>query len=173
MANDTYVLFSYTIQDRFGTKTTTVVPGFVDGAAITATNLHTEWTTLGTDLDAVIDAQIIGGRVNIEFPADGGWKSSPGADSFDERTGVLNFNNATTKYKYGIKVPSWANSKLSSGKINLSDTEVSALITLLTTAFTHGEFANPGLYAFTALADAFLAARKYRKQLDKSTYEPG
>lgn len=171
MANDTYAIFSYTLQDRFGTKTTTLLPAYVDGAAITAANLHTQWVSGGGDIDAITDAQIVGGRVSIEFTPDGAWKDTPGADSFTERTGVFNFTNASTKYKYGVKLPSFANDKLANGKIDLTDTDVAAFITLLTSVFTHGEYVNPGLAALLALADAFLAARKYRRQLDRSTYE--
>jgi hypothetical protein len=173
VANDTYVLFSYTIQDRFGTKTTTQVPGYVEASTMTVAGLKTEWTTVGTDIDAISDAMLIGGRVNVVFPADGAWKDTPGADSFDERTGVFNFFNDATKYKFGIKIPSISNAVLANGKIDLSNADVAALIAALVTVFTHGEFVNPGLHTLVALADAFLAARKYRKQLDRSSFEPG
>jgi len=171
MANDTYVLFSYTIQDKFGTKTQTVLPAYVDSSVITGANLKSQWVTGGTDIDNVIDGQIIGGKISLVLPPDGGWKSSPESTSFTERTAVFNFKNPTTKYKYGIKVPSLDEGTLSNGKIDLTNTAIAALISLLTTAFTHGEYVNPGLYALQALTDAFLAARKYRKQLDRSTYE--
>jgi len=171
MANDTYVLFSYTVEDRFGTKTQTVMPAYVDGGAATLANLKTQWVTGGGDLDAIIDGIITGGKVSIVLPPDGGWATSPGSDSFTERTAVFNFKNPTTKYKYGIKVPSLDNDTLANGKIDLTNTAIEAFITLLTSTFTHGEYVNPGLYALTALTDAFLAARKYRKQLDRSTYE--
>lgn len=173
MANDTYGLLSYTIQDRFGTKTTTQLPVLVEASTMTVAGLKTLWTTGGTDLDAVIDGQIIGGRVNLEFPADGAWKDAPGADSFDERTGVMNYSNATTKYKFGIKIPSISNDVLANGKIDLSNTDIETLIVFLTTAFTHGVFVNDGQHALIALVDAFLAARKYRRQLDRSSFEPG
>jgi hypothetical protein len=164
---------SYTVEDRFGTKTTTQVPVYVDKATMTVAGLVTEWTTVGGELDAVIDGMITGGRVNVVLPPDGAWKDAPGADSFDERTGVFNFTNDATKYKFGIKVPSISNDVLSGGKIDLSNTDVLALLATLTAAFTHGEFVNPGLHTLVALADAFLAARKYRRQLDRSSFEPG
>jgi len=173
MANDTYVLFSYTVEDKFGTKTQTVLPAYVDGAAATVANLKTQWVTGGTDLDAITDGIITGGKVSLVLPPDGGWNDTPGSNSFDERTGMFNFLNGTTKYKFGVKVPSIDEGKLSGGKINLSDTDIAAFISLLTSVFTHGEYVNPGLYALSALADAFLSARKYRRQLDRSTYEPG
>jgi hypothetical protein len=171
MADTQYGLFSYSIVDELGTKANITVPVMLDPAVSTPTNMSTEWTTLGGLLDSAIGGQIVGGSMAIVKPADGGWKASPAAGSRVEQTGLLNFLNATTKYKFGVDLPSLKDAAISAGKVNLGYTAISDLITALTTSFNYGVFANTGQYPLTALIDALLTFRKRRKQLSRSSFE--
>jgi len=144
-----------------------------EGSATVQADVLDRWVGLGDLIDAVTDGQITGGHVSFQFTPDAGWKDAPLDTSFTERTGVFNFLNGVTKYKWAGLIPSIADAVISLGKIDLADTNVAALINELLTAWTngHGDWANIGLYTLSALADAFLAVRKARKQLDRSSYE--
>lgn len=169
-----YALFSYTVQDKFGTKTQMVVPAMLtDADDLTA--VAGEWLSLGSDLDAITDGLIIGGRVTMELKPADAWKDVPGDNSFVERSAIFNFRNATSKYKFGIKVPSISDAVLALGKIDLSNADIASFVDRLTTAMasSDGSWVNTALYALTTLADVFLSVRKYRRQLDRSSFEPG
>jgi len=172
MADTQYALFSYSLIDELGTRTSVTQPAMVDPTTGTPAALKTAWLGLGADIDAVSGAQITGGSVAIVYQPAGGWKATPAAGSRVEQTALFNFINATSKYKWGLDVPSFLNSKISSGKVNLADSAVTALINFILTAFTGGEFANTSTFPLTALADALLSFRKRRKQLARTSFEP-
>lgn len=173
MANTQYALFSYSFIDELGTKASMTVPAMVDPTTGTPAALKSEWVALGTQLDANSDAQILGGSISIITVPDGGWKATPDAGSRVEQTGLFNFTNATTKYKFGVALPSIANDSIVSGKINLADTDVIALLDALIGSWTGGVFTNVGQYALTALADALLSFRKRGQSLRRTSMEPG
>lgn len=171
MANTQYALFSYTVVDELGTKSTVLVPAMVDPTTGTPAALKTAWTALGTDIDAIVGTEITGGRVEVVFVRDAGWKSAPDAGSRVEQTGLFNYGNATTKYKYGVDVPGLADDKISAGKIDLADTDIANFVTKLITSFTGGVFTNTSQYVLAALLDAAITFRKRRKQLSRSSFE--
>lgn len=172
MANTQYALFSYSVVDELGTKANITVPAMIDPSAGTPTALSTEWTALGGLIDQVAGVEILSGSISIVKVRDGGWKSAPDAGSRVEQTGLFNFLNASSKYKFGLDIPGLADDKIAAtGKINLADTDVANLISALTSSFTGGIFANTSLYPLTALADALLSFRKRRKQLARSSFE--
>lgn len=173
MANTQYAIFSYSFIDELGTKASMSVPAMVDPTTGTPAALSTEWVALGTQLDLNSDALITGGAISIVKVPDGGWKDSPAAGSRVEQTGLFNFTNATSKYKFGVDIPSVANADIVDGKISLTLTNVANLLGELIGAFTGGVFTNTSQYPLAALADALLSFRKRRRQLSRSSFEPG
>lgn len=173
MANTQYAIFSYSFIDELGTKASMSVPAMVDPTTGTPAALSTEWVALGTQLDLNSDAQITGGSISIVKVPDGAWKDAPTEGARVEQTGLFNFTNTTSKYKFGIDLPSIANDDIVSGKIDLSNTNVIALLDALIGGWTGGIFTNTAQYALATLADALLSFRKRRKQLSRSSFEPG
>ena len=96
-----------------------------------------------------------------------------GTPAGDIEKGVLfNFNNATDAYASGFFVPDVNPAILnSSGLVDLTNTEVTAFITFLTTAHTVIVIVTKGVRALTALKDALIAFRKHRKPLSRRTKE--
>lgn len=168
-----YVL-SHTLLDSNGVKTS--VPSYfvpTTPSTITVANLITNWVALGTDLDAVTNAQIIGGRISIPVTPDGGWKSAPVEENDVSDVIVLNFNNGTTKYAMEYLIPAFLESLVSGGKVNLLDTALTALYSFLISAATAGAFSNTAGQDLSSLRDAFQADRKHRRQLrNKSIATP-
>lgn len=168
-----YVL-SHTLLDTNGVKTS--VPAYfvpTTPSTVTVANLITNWTALGTALDATTNAQIIGGRIQIPVTPDGGWKSAPVEENDVSDVAVLNFNNAITRYAMEYLIPALVEAMLTGGKIDLTNTALQALITVLIGAGTAGAFSNTAGQDLTSLRDAFQADRKHRKQLrNKSIATP-
>lgn len=172
MANTQYALFSYSVVDELGTKANITIPAMIDPTSGTPSALSTQWTALGALIDAVTGVELLSGSVSIVKVRDAGWKSAPDAGSRVEQTGLFNFLNASSKYKFGVDNPGLADDKIAAtGKIDLGDTDIANLITALTSSFTGGIFANTSLYPLVALADALLSFRKRRKQLARSSFE--
>jgi len=89
-----------------------------------------------------------------------------------EKGGLFNFNNATDTYATGFLVPDINPSVLNSnGLIDLSNVDVSALITFMTTAHTVITMVTKGVRALTSLRDALINFRKHRKPLTRKTKE--
>lgn len=173
MANTQYAIFSYSMIDELGTKTSMSIPAMVDPTTGTPAALKTEWLALGGQFDALIGAQVTGGSVSVALKPDPGWKTAPIAGSRVEQTALLNFTNATSKYKFGVDVPALRDTAIAGGKVDLTTSIVTDVITSLLTAFTGGVFTNTSQYPLTALADALLSFRKRRQQLSRSSFEPG
>lgn len=174
MALDTYLVLSYTIIDRFGTKATCIVPLMVDSASETVEQVVLDWGDFGSLIDACTDGQIVGGRATLALKPIDGWKASPGAQSFVERTLLWQFHANNVQAKYGFSMPSLANSLIVSGKPDLSSGELHDLGEALTDYgfdFSHASDLNG--HALVGEADARLGVRKKRKQIDRSSYEPG
>lgn len=174
MAYDTYVQLSYTLQDRFGTKASVMLPFLVDSAEIGIAQLQDMWLSGGTSLDACLDAKIVAGRVLLDQVLDLAWKAAPGDASFVERSCVIGFKNLTTKYVFSLAFPSWRNDLIVAGKPDITSPDPFDLIDFIT-GNGSGTYNGCDLdkHLLVATTDAFLAARKKRRQLNRSSYEPG
>lgn len=160
-----YVM-SHTLLDSNGVKTSTpayFVP--TTPSTVTVANLITNWVALGTDLDAVTNAQIIGGSIKIPCTPDGGWKSAPVDENDVSDVIVMNFNNGVTKYAMEYLIPAFLESLVPGGKVDLLDTALTSLYSFLISAATAGSFSNTAGQDLSSLRDAFQADRKHRRQL--------
>jgi len=160
-----YVM-SFSLLDSNGVKASTpayFVP--TTPSTVTVANLITNWTTLGTALDDVTNAQIIGGRIQIPVTPDGGWKSSPVEENDNSDVIVTNYNNAVTRYAMEFVIPAFVEAIVSGGQVDLANTALVALISAITSAGTAGAFSNTAGQDLVSLRDAFQADRKHRRQL--------
>lgn len=93
------------------------------------------------------------------------------AASGDVEKGVLfNFNNATDPYAQGYWIPDLNPAiQTSTGQIDLSNVDVAAFVTFMTTAHTVITVVTKGVRALTALRDALVSFRKRRKPESRRT----
>lgn len=134
----------------------------------------TTLATLTTDLnawlaalDGVTDGVITHSSFSVVPTLDTALKSTLVAGAEVERTGVFNFTGTVSAKRWGMAVPAFAVSLISSGKIILATTNVTTLTALVAaTPYTNatGNFN-------TTFSDALLSFRKRRKQLSRSSAE--
>lgn len=167
----TPTIFSYTVADELGVKATMRAYAEFDGTVETVDGLVGEWTALGGVLDPMTGGQIVGGSVSFALVPDGAWKSAPVAGARVEQTGLFNFSNDTTAYKWGMDIPAILNTLISGHVINLAAGAVAAFIAAMDGGFTNGNFTNSAQQALVGLIDALLTFRKRRKQLTARSTE--
>jgi len=89
-----------------------------------------------------------------------------------EKGALFNFSNASDSYATGYWIPDVNPVILnSSGLIDLTNADVTAFITWLTTAHTVITVVTKGVRALTSLKDALISFRKHRKPLSRKTKE--
>ena len=161
---------SVSVVDELGTEASTVAYLMVDPtqplAALAAS--AQQWAT---DLDAVIGGKITKVSAILLPGLPPGLKANPVAGSRVEQTAVINFASAGNVHRFGMAIPSVADSKLAGGRLNLSDAAVQALVVLLTTATGTQAFATPAQQIIVSAVDAILSFRKRRKSLTRSSFE--
>lgn len=172
MADTVGASFSYRILDELGIEATCLLYVHYDPAT-TIANIVAEYQSTSLLLDAIIGGQVLPGTCRIEIDPDAGVKASPDAGSRVEQTAVFDFSNNVTSRKWGDAVPSFSNSKITAGKINIADTDVVAWTTNLTSAVTTGHYSNNAFQQLVAVTDAFLSFRKRRKQLFRESLIEG
>jgi hypothetical protein len=171
MANTQPAQLSYSLLDELGTKASSSFPLMID-PAMTVAQLVTATTAFGDLLDAIVGGAITAGSASLLFGDLGAKDGTPASGSRVEQTGVFNFNNGTTAYRFGEIAPSLADSVISGGTINLADSDVMAFVAACTASITGGGVhTNTARQTLTSLRDAFLSFRKHRKQLTRSSFE--
>lgn len=130
-----------------------------------------EVATMAQAVDDVTDSQITEVVVNIVGGMPGAGKSSPASTAENERTGLLNFSQTGSPYKWGLDIPSIAESKIVAGKIDLTDTEIQNLVTILTSAGTVIHWVSTAIKNLVRLIDALLTFRKHRKAESRRSFE--
>lgn len=161
---------SVTIRDELGTEASTVAYLMVDPTS-TLASLAAAAQAWATDLDAVVSGRIVKVSAILLPGLPGGLKAAAAAGSRVEQTAVINFHDASTGHRFGMAIPSIADSKIVGGKLNLADAAVQALVVLITTATGTEAFATPARQLITGAVDAILSFRKRRKSLSRSSFE--
>jgi hypothetical protein len=174
MAN-VLTIASYTIEDAAGVKAPHaefwLIPDTLTVAAV-----DTFFITVGAAVDTLTDGKIV--RVSVELRPDfsgAGYKSTPVAQSSVEKTGLFNFSQSASIYKAPLDIPAIAGHVLTAGgTIDLTNSDVLTFIGLQTGPAGGGETpASKYANALLALIDAVQTFRKHRRQLNRSTFEPG
>jgi hypothetical protein len=153
---------SYKILDNLGVTVSMPIYVAVDDTKTVAQAL-TDANLIGQQIDPIIDGQILQTSMAIDGGPPSGAKSSPVSTAEVERTGLFNFDQATSPYRFGVDVPSIADAKIVNGKIDLTDADIIAFLDVLTAAGTALTPESTSLYTLVALLDALLTFRKHRK----------
>lgn len=163
------LVLSYQITDALGVTATH--PVFINApSGETLAQLQTFANDYTPLIDAVTDGEITGIELRIPLVVTGA-KSGPVAGSEVERTGLFNFEQAGTRYKFGVDVPSIANALLVNGKIDLSNAAITNWVAFLEATTIGITFVSKFANALTALLDAVITFRKHRKLENKRSYE--
>lgn len=96
---------------------------------------------------------------------------SPTAGSRVEQTGLFNFEQDGSPYKFGLDLPAIDDALLVGGRIDLTNTVVSDWIDMHTTGISPLFFTSKYRLDLAGLADAILTFRKHRRALDKVSFE--
>jgi hypothetical protein len=168
---DLLVTMSYKYLDDLGVSTSDdhIVVKFPD--TTTLATIQTVVNTLTAILDAASDAQItlITGKIDLDIV---GAKSSPVNGSEVERTGLINMTQAGVPWKFGVPVPSVAESLIdASGKLNIVSTAISDLFDWLEATHSGGTPVSKYGLVLTGLADVLITFRKHRKAETRRSLE--
>jgi hypothetical protein len=165
--------FSATVEDGFNVRKST--DAYLDlPDTTTLAQLAAACQTWISDLDAVISGAIISNLIRVVPALPGGIKGATGstwAASRVNQTGLFRFDVTGTSARWSFVAPSIANSVLTAGKIDLSNTAVGNLITLFTTSGNH--YTNPENQQIIDCSLTAVTTRKTRKQSFNKSNEAG
>lgn len=161
----TPTIFSLTMLDTNGVKTTTRAYTTYTGATETVDALIGSWLEFGGLVDDASNSQITGGAITIPVDPDAGWKAAPVEETDNSDVIVLNFKTAATKYVQEFVLPGFLSAMLSGGNVDLAQAALAALIALLNNTAGGGtvDYSNMAGQAFTTLVDGFQTERKSGK----------
>lgn len=162
---------SYTIQDEIGVKAALTQYLKVD-PAMTIAQFLTLFNTQAGLVDLCVSGQLIHGRAEI-VAVPSGVKGAPVAGSRVEQTGLFTLGNAANSRSFGQDVPAWSNTKITSGHIPITDTDVANLFGSWITPATLSEFCSNQFLALNALRTTAITFRKRRALESKLTSEVG
>lgn len=163
-------LFSATVVDAYGIPGQIRVNVEVDDTK-TIAQLNTETASWASSLAPLTQGIIT--KVKFEIINETGVDPA-GAVGDIEKGALFNFSNATDAYAYGVLIPDVNPSILNTaGLVDLTNTDVTAFVSLLTTAGTVITAVTTGVRALTGLIDALISFRKHRKPLTRKTKELG
>jgi len=167
VATNNNTVFSFTLQDSLGSKTSTQVYAVL-GPTVTIDDITTIWSTLAGYLDADSDAQLLGGKITLEqVPT--GVKGAPVIGARIEQVGNFGFSADGTSKRYTFKIPGIAAGVLNGDRINLGTAPIAGLISALTDEETG--YTNETFQLILTFVDSFVSFHKARKQLERSSYE--
>lgn len=92
-------------------------------------------------------------------------------DSIAERTGLLNFSQTGSRFKYGVDIESIAQSLIVDGKIDLNAGAISDFVDYIVAAHSGFVFISKAANALAALVDAVISFRKKRKLESRRSFE--
>jgi hypothetical protein len=113
--------------------------------------------------DPMTGALLTENTARVFVPITTGLKSSAADGDENEMTGLFNFSQTGSRYKYAIDVPGIAAVMLVNGKLDLSNAGMQAWITWLTSAHTGITIVSKFVLTLVALLDALISFRKHRK----------
>ncbi len=157
-------LLSLYIRDGNGAETSTAFNITLDDGSTFANSLLRA-NTAAINFDAVMDAMVYDATLMIHVPVTG-CKTSPVAGSDITQTATFNFQDSTP-YAAPVVVPGISNSVIENGGIQLTNTQIQALVNFLLSSSTTLQFVSRALAVFTALRDALFSFRKLRKAIAK------
>ena len=162
---------SWTIQDELGTRAVVQVYFLVDDTATVAT-IDSDFYAWGQVIEQITEGEIVAATLSY-YGNLAGLQTPPVTGSRVEATGVFNFTNTFNPRHFGVPIPALISAAIVAGKIDLTNSHVTALVNQVTN--TNSTFTPADAHFISqfggVLADAFLSFRKRRKQLLRSSYE--
>jgi hypothetical protein len=119
---------SITLRDRAGDRSSIYIPF---PATTTVAQMSSFAEAFVVALDPVTDSVIEQLGISLKLGLPAGLKTIPG-NQLNQVGALFNFDLNATRYTHSIRVPAIRITKLSGDSINLTDTEVQALINVLT-----------------------------------------
>lgn len=167
---DYQILISVQLRDYIGTVTTHNI--FVKAAdTVTLATLATQIGTYQQLLDPLTGAVIQEVTARVMLPLDAGNKTDPENNTEAEMSGIFNFSQTGSPYKYGIDLPAIADLIVTNGKIDLANLGLQAWIEWFTTAHSGIQAVSKFVLTLVALLDALLTFRKRRSNRNVSIPE--
>lgn len=163
-------VFDYLIQDDQGLTNRHASYWAYNGATETVDALIGNWTEVGGLLDAVIDGQILNGRITIPLTPDPTWKSAPAEGNNVNQVMALSFENDFNRFLTTLIIPAYKETMLNAdGSPNLAATALAAFIARMIDDSGVTAFGNSrDLHQLDALASGYLSVRKVRNQRVKT-----
>ncbi len=164
-------IFSASFVDDAGVRATALDYVSYDGALTTVNDLLDAALAWGTLVDPLSDAQCTSVTVSITQTGVPGAKSAPVADSTVERTALFSFHQAGSVHISSTDIPGFANSIITNGRVDLTNSAVIAFINYMQNAtqpFAPQSVAGRAILAFMHVVLSF---RKRRKQRIKTSFE--
>lgn len=159
-------LISVETQDAYGITGTTNYFVTIDDTK-TVAQMMTDVNNIVSKQQVLSQGATMKGSIRVELSGLGG---TPAGDI--EKGALFNFTNASDPYATGYFIPDVSPSILdANGLVDLTNSDVQAWITALTTAGTVITVVTKGVRALTGLKDALIAFRKHRKPLERRTKE--
>lgn len=165
-------LYSISLEDYLGVPTTHDIYLQMPDTVTLAT-LTTVLTGYQDLIDVISGAQIMQTTLKVRIPNSGTNKTSPVAGDEAEKTGLFNFSQSVTPYKFGVDVPAIAETLITNGKIDLSASAITTWIAWLTAAHSGVQAISKFVYTLTGLLDALISFRKHRKAETRRSLETG
>jgi hypothetical protein len=162
--------FSYSLEDELGTKASAAIYGTVDDTT-TVADLVTQWQDYATALTAVTDAKITGGTARLSLSPSASQAGKPAAGGRVEQNAVINYLVTASGRRFSIAAPAWKDSLIASGSPVIDSGAGQTWRDVLTGAMGDATGTNTSndFLALGAAVDSFLAFRKHRKQLSRSS----
>lgn len=177
---DLVIGFSYAVKDGHGVSALSYLPiKVVDTTTLAA--LRAAWIAGGVLVDGASEGKVTSGRITFLQPGDASFKANPVAASDDAMAAILQFSLQNTTHTQSIVVPALREQALPSGRVNLNEAGLHALIAGLITGFGAGtayKLTDENANVVTGINRGFLGTRKHRKQqalktqADGSSYVP-
>lgn len=165
-------LYSVGLQDYLGVSTTHDIFLNVPDST-TLASLTTILTGYQDLVDVISGGLITKTYLRVTIPNSETNKTDPVAGDEVEKTGLFNFSQSATPYKFGVDVPAIAETLITNGKIDLSASAITTWIAWLTAAHSGVQAISKFLYTLTGLVDALISFRKHRKAENRRSVETG
>jgi len=167
MALTQFIRVSATIVDANNVQAIATCYAMVDpSSSITAiTAFYDTWLS---NLDALVDGQIIAASWTVLPGLPGGLKSSPVAGSSCMGTGILNFMATGSINRWGFAIPALSKGSTvqSGGKFVITNPSPGyTMYTFLLATGTTLEWSNAAAQTLSSFTESLLSFRKYSKQL--------
>jgi len=125
--------------------------------------------TITPAIDLVVDGQILKIKLSLLIPLPtSGIKTAPASGAENERTGLFSMVASGTPNGYGFDMPSFSSIYFTGNQIDTSNTNVAALVTLLTSVTNNTRVTDRYGNNLASVKNAVKTFRKHRRALRRA-----